>query len=308
MKLTLRPEWRLRPLSSFLGFMDLKTGVIVALLFALLNKVAAQLSLYIYSVLALIALVWGLRAITQEDPKNSLYFAHLFFADHVLSTAWTVFFGVVWWVYTPHDGRRTTNSAVQEEIAREGIIINGGTHNMTEEERAYAAMEIWNEEKGTATTIIILGWLAKIYFALLLYSYAIHLRKGSYRSLPYTRVSSSPHHQHSASYGGTSALANIPDEEEEVEDFYRLPVRAPPTPSSAGHTRTSSYPNGHARSSSAPISPFGDFVTAPGRGRRSTYVSASGSTSSRRGGSASDEDRVPLVGGASTRRPPRTPV
>ena len=100
MKLTLRPEWRLRPLSSFLGFVDLKTGVIIAVLFAvrctvssviiyrfnnkhiqLLNKVAgvyglvavltgaggsaAQLSLYIYSTLALVALAWGLRAVSQ---------------------------------------------------------------------------------------------------------------------------------------------------------------------------------------------------------------------------------------------------
>lgn len=34
MKLTLRPEWRLRPLSTFLGFLDIKTGVTIALLFA----------------------------------------------------------------------------------------------------------------------------------------------------------------------------------------------------------------------------------------------------------------------------------
>ena len=34
MKLMLRPEWRLWPLSSFLGLLDLKTGVTVALLFA----------------------------------------------------------------------------------------------------------------------------------------------------------------------------------------------------------------------------------------------------------------------------------
>ena len=34
MKLTLRPEWRLRPLSSFLGFLDIKTGVLIAILFA----------------------------------------------------------------------------------------------------------------------------------------------------------------------------------------------------------------------------------------------------------------------------------
>jgi hypothetical protein len=100
MKLMLRPEWRLRPFSSFLGCLDLKTGVILALLFAvrcnchqlrgrkselsflqLFNKVAgvygliavltgaggsaAQLSLYIYSTVALVALAWGLNAVKR---------------------------------------------------------------------------------------------------------------------------------------------------------------------------------------------------------------------------------------------------
>lgn len=34
MKLMLRPEWRPRPFSSFLGCLDLKTGVVLALFFA----------------------------------------------------------------------------------------------------------------------------------------------------------------------------------------------------------------------------------------------------------------------------------
>lgn len=97
MKLMLRPEWRLWPLNSFIGLLDLKTGVTVALLFAvsitpslyilylttnqLLNKVAgvygliavltgaggsfAQLSMYIYSVIALLGLGWALRAVKE---------------------------------------------------------------------------------------------------------------------------------------------------------------------------------------------------------------------------------------------------
>jgi inositol phosphorylceramide synthase regulatory subunit len=101
----------------------------------------------------------GSRPSSQEDPKQTLYFAHLFFADHVLSTAWTVFFAVVWWVYTPHDGRRTANSAAQKEMAKGG---NGGSHNMTEAERIEAAHMIWNHEKGTAAGIIILSWLVKV--------------------------------------------------------------------------------------------------------------------------------------------------
>lgn len=185
----------------------------------------------------------------------------MFFADHILSTAWTVFFAVVWWVYTPHDGRRDIQSAAQREIMEAG---GGGVANMTEVERATAARELWNEEKGTAATVIVLGWLSKvrahlsishltsslvcqIYFALLIYSYAVHLRKGSYRTLPRSRPTSSP-------YAGVSTL---PDEEEDAEDFYLLPVRGPPPASGHAHT-----PSGSS------ISSFADFVSAPGRARR----------------------------------------
>ncbi|KAH9943831.1 Inositolphosphorylceramide synthase subunit Kei1-domain-containing protein [Amylocystis lapponica] len=273
MKLTLRPEWRLRPLSSFLGCLDLKTGVTIVVLFALLNKVAgvyglvalltgaggsaAQLSLYIYSVIGLTALMWGLKAIAQEDPKHSLYFAHIFFADHVLSTAYLVFFAVVWWVYTPHDGRRQANSAAQKEMMEAGPV--GAVHNMTDAERFDAAMSIWHAEKGRATAVIVIGWLAKIYFAALIYSYAIHLRKGSYRSLPHSRPAAN----------GTlpAPLSALPDEEDDVvEDFYRLPVR---TPVSASH---SAHPSLSQSAGTAPpgssITSFTDFVAAPPPGRR----------------------------------------
>lgn len=94
----------------------------------------------------------------QEDPKQTLYFAHLFFADHMLSTAWLVFFAVVWWVYTPHDGRVQANSAAQKEVMDSG----GGGHQMSEEERVAAAMSIWNAEKGIATAMLVLGWLLKV--------------------------------------------------------------------------------------------------------------------------------------------------
>jgi len=214
MKLMLRQEWKPRPFSSFLGCLDLKTGVVLALFFAvrhyikltiasnsersflqLFNKVAgvygliavltgaggsaAQLSLYIYSTIALVALAWGLSAVKrvslnhvigmlpqltfrnpmQEDPKSTLYFAHLFFADHVLSTSWTVFFAVVWWLYSPHDGRRVTNSAAQDKIIENYL---GETEKVTEEERAQLALQLWRKEKGVAIAIIILGWLIKV--------------------------------------------------------------------------------------------------------------------------------------------------
>jgi len=266
MKLMLRPEWRLWPLTSFLGLLDLKTGVTVALLFALLNKVAgvygliavltgavgsfAQLSLYIYSVVALIALGWGLRVVKEEDPKKTLYFAHLFFADHIFSTSWTVFFAIVWWLWTPHDGRRQANSAAQQAMMEHG---NATSHPLTEEERKIAAMAIWNHEKGLAAAVIIISWMFKIYFALLLYSYATHLRQGSYRSLPLSRSAYAS--THLTSHTAYDALAD--EEDEEIEDFYRVPLRTPPA---SNHRR--------GTSGNVSISSFADFVSAPGRAPR----------------------------------------
>lgn len=262
----LRPEWRLWPLSSFFGLLDLKTGVTVALLFALLNKVAgvygliavltgaggsfAQLSLYIYSVLALVALAWGLRVVQDEDPKKTLYFAHLFFADHIFSTSWTIFFAIVWWFWTPHDGRRQANSAAQQAMMDHG---NSSAPHLTMEERKEAAMAIWNQEKGLAATVIIFSWMFKIYFALLIYSYATHLRKGSYRSLPLSRSSYA-----ASTIAAHTAYDAIADEEdEEIEDFYRVPLRTPPA---SGHRRGTSINN-----NASSITSFADFVSAPGR-------------------------------------------
>ncbi|THU86249.1 DUF1753-domain-containing protein [Dendrothele bispora CBS 962.96] len=265
MKLMLRPEYRLWPLSSFLAFLDLKTGVTLALLFALLNKVAgvygliavatgaggsfAQLSLYIYSTLALVALVWGLKAVKDEDPKHTLYFAHLFFADHVFSTSWTVYFAVVWWFQTPHDGKRSANSPAQEQIIE-------GSHNshppLSDVERAAAAAKIWNHEKGMAAAIIILSWICKIYFILLIYSYASHLRKGSYRSLLRARP--------------VTSVDPLDEDEEEIEDFYRIPLRTPNTGNS--------------------ISSFQDFVNAPPRRTRHPQTSLNQSTLAKSNGKA----------------------
>ncbi|KAJ3801280.1 Inositolphosphorylceramide synthase subunit Kei1-domain-containing protein [Lentinula aff. detonsa] len=276
MKLTLKPEWRLWPLSSFFGVLDLKTGVTIALLFAVFNKVAgvyglialatgaggsfSQFSLYLYSLFALFALFYGLKAVGEEDPKHTLYFAHFFFADHVFSTAWTVFFAVVWWFQTPHDGRRLANSPAQMQI----IDAAPGYHNMTDAQRALAAEQVWNHEKGTALAVIIVSWLSKIYLALLMYSYATHLRKGSYRSLSRTRVPAAA----SANYD--AGLGYPEDEEEETEDFYRLPLRTPNTGNS--------------------ISSFADFINAPAGRKGSSMSKLNGSVT----GNVEDEDEEVL--------------
>ncbi|KAI9508371.1 hypothetical protein F5148DRAFT_964881, partial [Russula earlei] len=116
-----------------------------------------------------------------EDLKHVFYFAHIFFADHVLNTIWTVYFAVRWWLYTPHDGRRNANSPAQQALINAYI---GEHQTISEAERTAAAERVWRAEKAQALTIIILGCF---YLAALLYSFAHHLRRGSYRSLPLSR-------------------------------------------------------------------------------------------------------------------------
>ena len=88
-----------------------------------------------------------------------LYFAHIFFADHILNTIWTVYFAVHWWLYTPHDGRRNANSPAQQALI-DGYI--GEHQSMSEAERTAAALRVWRSEKAQALTIIILGWVIKV--------------------------------------------------------------------------------------------------------------------------------------------------
>lgn len=132
--------------------------------------------MYIYSVVALYALYRGLNAvrevrdysltprqqlivIRQEDPKQSLYFAHFYFADHIFSTSWTIYFAVVWWLQTPHNGERPEYSPAQQQII-DGAILSEDP--LPDDQRAEAALLIWNHEKGFALTIIIISWLFKV--------------------------------------------------------------------------------------------------------------------------------------------------
>ncbi|KAG8798686.1 hypothetical protein FRB91_005034 [Serendipita sp. 411] len=183
---------------------------------------AAQLSLYIYSVCGLFAYLWGLKAISSEDPDKSTLTAHIFLLDHLIGTLWTAFFGVDWWIYTPHDGKRVTNSPAQVELATGGAAVGHHPTATTEAQRAASALQLWNQEKALSATVIILGWLLKVYFCLLLYSYSYHLRHDTYRSLPLSKPNQPP-----------VEYPNSPELTPGLHDLSDLPSARP---SSARHT------------------------------------------------------------------------
>jgi len=232
--------------------MDIKTGSTVVILFALFNKVAgvygliaiftggtlAQVSMYLYSVLALLLFVWGLRAVAAENQKEVFYFAHAFICDHLLSTLWLAYFSVNWWVYTVHDGERVVNSDAQKELIEGAIDIPV----LSADERHRIAQELWDTEKGHAAAVIIIGWILKIYFSLIIYSYALHLRRGTYRTLTRSEYSRVP----PSATGGAFNLPDGPEDFElEEQDSYTPAggsIAYPRGPNGSAYSKH--YPNG----------------------------------------------------------------
>ncbi|KAE8258691.1 hypothetical protein A4X13_0g1511 [Tilletia indica] len=199
--------------TSFLGLLDLKLGASIITLFALFNKVVgvygiiavfhggslAQISLYVYSLGTIAVLLWGLRGISDEKPPTLLAYANLFTLDHMLSTFWTLLFAVHWFSQ-PHDGAKPALAPHQaglmdliENIESQYELPGKVNHHVPLEGdvRKALAQKVWKDERTFATFVLVTGWLLKIYFALVLYSFALHLRHGTYHTLPSTKLSHS---------------------------------------------------------------------------------------------------------------------
>ncbi|WVF71641.1 hypothetical protein IAT40_006449 [Kwoniella sp. CBS 6097] len=195
--------------NSFLGLLDIKLGAEIILLFGLINKVAGlyglivvfvggsftQLLYYAYSTATLFAFLWGLKVVKSESAAPTLLLSHLYVLDHVIATFFHYLFYQHYWYVVPHDGRRTANSQAQQdlidlalsrgEIAQPSHSGSGADEGL-DELRAALAGEIWDAEKGFAIWTLVFGWLLKIYFMFILYSYAAHLSSSTYHTLPLT--------------------------------------------------------------------------------------------------------------------------
>jgi len=200
---------RIRPdavFSSFLGVLDIKLGCEIILLFGLINKVGglyglitvfvggsfAQLLFYGYSTASLFTFLWALQVVKSETSTPTILVAHLYTLDHLIQTLFHFVFYEHYWYGIPHDGRRTANSQAQLDLinlaASRGEILDPSSQDSEglDELRAALAGEIWSKEKVYAVWILIGGFFLKMYFILILYSYAEHLRSSTYHALPLT--------------------------------------------------------------------------------------------------------------------------
>ena len=192
--------------ASFLGILDIKLGCELILLFGLINKVAGvyglitvfvggtfvQFLFYAYSFATLFAFLWALNVIKSETAQKTLLVAHLYVLDHAIVWIFHYIFMYDYW-HKHHDGRPILNSPAQQDIydlakSRGEIEDLSGSEGRTEaENREVLATQIWNNEKNFALGVVFFGFLLKIYFILVIYSYAAHLRSATYHMLPLTR-------------------------------------------------------------------------------------------------------------------------
>ena len=111
-----------------------------------------------------------------------LQYAHIFFLDHMLSTAWTLMFALWWYVYAAHDGRPASNSNHQatlmsliesleaqyrtpeqmKQLHHADYDVNSPEGMKQAQLRRESAERIWRSERGFAAGVLIAGWLVKV--------------------------------------------------------------------------------------------------------------------------------------------------
>lgn len=132
--------------------------------------------MYLYSVGTLAVFVWGLKQITEENASNLLLYANLFAIDHIISTIYSLVFFKHWYIDEPHDGRR----------ADVGDLTKGwggvAHQDLTELDRISAAKEVWGREKVFAALVLLSGFIAKLFFILIIYSFSLSIIQGTYVS------------------------------------------------------------------------------------------------------------------------------
>lgn len=124
-------------IQTFLGIMSLQTATEMILLALLINKVtglygllailtgyaldAIQLSMYIYSVVVLVALAFLLPHIRRQSPFQNLLLAWLYIFDTAANAAYTAFFAVEW--YITSEGNPAGDAAEQATDTATSIVL-----------------------------------------------------------------------------------------------------------------------------------------------------------------------------------------
>ncbi|KAK7955843.1 Ras small monomeric GTPase rab6 [Apiospora aurea] len=153
---------------TFLGLMSLQSGAEMIALSFVFNKAtglygllailtgfhlsALQLSMYIYSVVALGIIAYCLPHIRKQTPFQNLAFAWLYIVDTVINTAYTTVFAVSWYLASGRTGGPTPPESADTGVSPSAFMKAIDTT--------------------ASTSFIVLFSLIRIYFVLVIMAYA----------------------------------------------------------------------------------------------------------------------------------------
>ncbi|KAI9851841.1 MAG: hypothetical protein M1838_002557 [Thelocarpon superellum] len=207
---------------SFLYLMSLRTGTELITLLFLLNKVSGffgllalftglhlsplQLSMYLYSLVALVVALFLAPHIRRQAPLQCLALAWLYIVDSVINAAYTLVFGLTWFLVLSQahsdahgdgvpasGGGRTMDEAAGftspehnvsrvEVIATPGSGLVGGQDAVAVGKPADGVAAsastpslshgVLMPESATSISIIVMLWLVRVYFVLVVMAHA----------------------------------------------------------------------------------------------------------------------------------------
>ncbi|MDI1486255.1 MAG: hypothetical protein OHK93_005481 [Ramalina farinacea] len=155
---TLNPSTNCMALQTFLYLMTLRTGTELSTLSLLLNKVSGlygllailtgihlsplQLSMYIYSIIALALVTYLAPHIRHQSPLECLTLAVFFVVDTIVNAAYTAAFGITWFLVVS-----------QHHTSGEGGMVNGPGSKMMDSAAGFTSPE----HKNVSSVDVVVG-------------------------------------------------------------------------------------------------------------------------------------------------------
>jgi inositol phosphorylceramide synthase regulatory subunit len=206
-------------IQTFLGFLSLRIGVEMISLSMIFNKVTGfygllaiftgfrlsplQLSMYIYSVIALVVVAFLAPHIRKQSPFQNLALAWIYLLDTVVNTAFTSAFTITWFLAVSADQSKSGipsnapgsgtiddtagftnpkfNTSKIEVVATPGERIAGGQEAVTYAAAGSAAATaaspslghgVGIEESIPSILVVVVLTLIRVYFILIMMAYA----------------------------------------------------------------------------------------------------------------------------------------
>ncbi|KAK6350258.1 hypothetical protein TWF696_006493 [Orbilia brochopaga] len=125
----------------FLGFLDLKVGAELILLCSLFNKAsgfygllaifsgaeisALQISMYVYSVLAVLFIAWVQPHIRKRTPFPVISFGYWYLIDSIINATYTTMFAITWFmvISEPRRSQAVTAANTAPGVGNSGKMI-----------------------------------------------------------------------------------------------------------------------------------------------------------------------------------------